>query len=391
MMDLLTRLYAVGLLVLLVAFQTSCKPVPPALTSAKAGSTAASAAQELDPEQLRLRIDKVLDWTLQNRKLNIQEHAAWQILHGSLAYGKVFPVEHQGEMIPVVDYLSQGGKMNGWTIERGNRLQSAEGEEGETPNYGMRAVVEPGSRTGQGHYDQWLAILSQCDLPPSTTFQVGPDTFTMAQFVQQVQLDTSRNTLNEFSWTLIGLTAYFPTDHTWTDSSGKTWTIADLVQIEVDQGLGEAACGGSHRLIGLTMALNRHKQQGRPVEGPWAAAEALIQERGVGNARKFQNPNGAFSANYFNRPGSSPDLAENLGTTGHTLEFLTLTLEEEQLREPWMLHAADYLCDLFERTEAVSLECGALYHAAHGLILYREKAFGPRAYSTTPEQVTQSE
>src|SRR5690606_12528566 len=131
--------------------------------------------------------------------------------------------------------------------------------------------------------------------------------------------------------------------NTWTDSSGKSWSIADLVQIEVDQGLEGAACGGSHRLIGLAMALNRHKKQGRAVEGPWAAAEKLIQEQGIANSRKFQNPNGVFSANYFSRPGSSPDLAENLGTSGHTLEFLTLALDDEQLREPFMMHAANYL------------------------------------------------
>lgn len=365
MLDLSKRLAFLFVIVLL----TSCRPVPPELSQT---ALPISASEHIDPSKLKERIDNVLDFTLQHRHLNTQDHAAWQILHGSLAYGRKFPVTHEGEEISVVDYLSQGGKMNGWTIERGNKLQSGEGEE---PKYGMRAVTEPGTRAGQGHFDQWLAILSQCDVPPEATFVVGPDTFTMTNFVQQVQLDISRNHLREFSWTLIGLTKYFPTDHSWTDSTGKAWSIADLAQIEVEQGLANGACGGTHRLIGLSMALNRRKQVGLPIDGPWAAAEQLIQQS-IEDARKFQNPNGALSVNYFARAGSSPDLAENLGTTGHTLEFLSISLDDQQLQEEWVRRAASYLCEVFERTEEVSLECGALYHAAHGLALYRNRAYG---------------
>jgi hypothetical protein len=37
-----------------------------------------------------------------------------------------------------------------------------------------------------------------------------------------------------------------------------------------------------------------------------------------------------------------------------------------------------FLCDQFKRTRPIDLECGALYHAAHGLQLYRARRFGPR-------------
>ena len=39
------------------------------------------------------------------------------------------------------------------------------------------------------------------------------------------------------------------------------------------------------------------------------------------------------------------------------------------------------MCDLFRKTEKLPLECGALYHAAHGLVLYRERVFGPHDWS----------
>ena len=43
-----------------------------------------------------------------------------------------------------------------------------------------------------------------------------------------------------------------------------------------------------------------------------------------------------------------------------------------------MRRAVGYMCRLLERTKHIDLECGALYHAAHGLVLYRAKVYGPR-------------
>jgi hypothetical protein len=117
------------------------------------------------------------------------------------------------------------------------------------------------------------------------------------------------------------------------------------------------------------------------VEGIWAEADQVIQQA-VADARRYQNPDGSFSTRYFASPGSSPDLAQNLGSTGHILEFLALSLADSELREPWVRRAAAYLCDLFRMTRDLPLECGALYHAAHGLVLYRERLFGARRYAT---------
>ena len=129
------------------------------------------------------------------------------------------------------------------------------------------------------------------------------------------------------------------------------------------------------------MALNRHLAAGGKIEGAWQLADDRIQEA-IGQARQYQNPDGSFSTNYFQRPGSSPDLAQNLGTTGHILEFLTLAMKDDQLDHPWIKRAVANMCDLFRRTRDVPLECGALYHAAHGLVLYRMRVFGPRSYAT---------
>jgi hypothetical protein len=329
-------------------------------------ATAVPVVAELPPaEELQGQLDEVLDATFQ-RRLSLDEHAAWQILHGALAYQRGFLVDKGGQMVSAVDHILEGGQMKGWTIEPGQR--------------GPRAILEAGSKTGQGHPDQWLAILAQCELEPTQTIQVDSRTYTMADFIAQVQWEVPRNVQREYSWTLIGLTSYLPTNAGWTAMDGKTWSIERLVEEEAAQELATSACGGTHRVIGLTMALNRHLDQGGTLEGAWLRADAVIQQA-IARARQMQNPDGSFSTHYFERPGNSPDLAQNLGTTGHILEFLTLALDEEELREPWVQRAVLNLCDLFRKTRDLPLECGALYHAAHGLVLYRTRVFGPKDYS----------
>jgi len=90
-------------------------------------------------------------------------------------------------------------------------------------------------------------------------------------------------------------------------------------------------------------------------------------------AKQLQNSDGSFSSNYFARSGVSADTANVLASTGHTLEFLALTLSAEELREPWILRAVNRLCSLLESSEDYPLECGALYHAVHGLQIFLER------------------
>ena len=237
---------------------------------------------------------------------------------------------------------------------------------------GLRAVLEPGTKTGQGHADQWLAILAQAGLSPEQTIAVPAGTFTIADLVRQVQRDVPRNVDREWSWTLIGLTSYLPTNATWEGGDEQTWSIERLVGEEASQPLESSACGGTHRLIGLSMALNRHLAQEGSLAGPWQDADRIIAEA-IARTEAYQDGSGAFSAHYFERPGITFDLAQALGTSGHTLELLALALPTARVGEPWVARGADYLCDLFDQTADYPLECGALYHALHGLAVYRQR------------------
>jgi len=364
------RAFLAGLLIILsTAGCGDVQEVPPQPDSLNSLPT-------VSDDEMRRQLDEVLEYTLRGRTLNTQDHAAWQILHGVLAYQREFPLRagRDRHTVQAVDYVLGGGEMDGWDMRPGDVLDS------NTQRRGLRAVLEPGSKAGQGHYDQWLAVLAQCGLSPEQEIRVADGTYSMADFVAQVQRDAPRNVDREWSWTLIGLTAYLSTSAKWTAGDGSQWSIEQLVQLEAEQEIAGSTCGGTHRLIGLAMALNRHLDQGGTLADPWTLADKKIKQ-GIETSRLLQNPDGSFSTNYFARGGRSPDVAEAIRTTGHTLEFLAIAMTDEQLAQPWVHRAALRLCDVFRKTKEMPLECGALYHAAHGLVLYRERRFGPRTYA----------
>jgi hypothetical protein len=356
----------------------------PALAALCGCSPSASKDLPLDPvaakadlppdDQILKKLDEALDLTYEKRHLSLKEHAAWQIVHGMLAFEQAFQVEDlSGQKVSALDYVLDGGAMKGWTMEPGIVLDEKTGRRG------LRAVVEAGTKAGQGHSDQWLGYLADCNLKPDQTIKWGDDTYTIEDFVIQVEHDVPQNVGREYSWTLMALTTYRPTTYEWTASDGKQWSIPQLVEIEAGYDLNASPCGGGHRLCGLTMALNRHIDQGGKIEGPWKLADDKIKDS-IEKARQFQNPDGALSSNYLQRPGKTTDIAISLGSSGHILEFLTLALNDEELREPWVKKAVLNMCALLKKTQDVPLECGALYHAAHGLVVYRERVFGPRTF-----------
>ena len=286
--------------------------------------------------------------------LNTDDHAAWQVMHGVLAYRDEFPLRQgrAGPTTPAVQYILNGGRLGGWDVHAGDVLDARTGRRG------LRATLERGSKVGQGHRDQWLAKLAQCGLPPEQSIRVGDADYAMADYVAQAQRDVWRNGEREWSWTLMALTCYLPSNAVWIAGDGKPWSMEQLVRLEAEQEIDNSTCGGTHRLIGLSMALNQRANQGGSLQGPWGLADQKIAHA-IRAARLLQNSDGSFSSNYFARGGRSPDLAETIRTSGHTLEFLATALTDRQLDEPWIRRAAVFLCDVLQKTKDVPLECGA--------------------------------
>ena len=354
------RTCSFGLLALLVVVCFgSCTKVEKPAADARVAS-AASTAMPSDA-QLKQRLDDVIIYTKTQRHLDTKVQAAWQIVHGALVFGRDFQVyDNNGELVSALDYLLGGGELKGWTMRPGD--------------HGVLAVIEAGTKTGQGHPDQWLGYLSQCGLQPDEPLKVGGRDYHISDLITQAQWDIYEGM--EATWTLMAFCTYLPLDAKWKAKDGSTWTIERIVAMEAKQDLGLSACGGSHRLYGLSVALNRHLKEGGKLTGAWKEADKVIQDS-ISKAREYQQPDGGFSTNFFSRAASSPDLALRINTTGHTLEFLTLALGDEEISKPWVKRAVNYLVDVLDRTKKADLECGSLYHAVHGLALYRLRQFGP--------------
>jgi hypothetical protein len=315
-------------------------------------------------EALRDRVDQAVKFTYTNRHLNTKDQAAWQIVHGALAYGRPFQIYHDGQLVSAIDYLLAGGQLRGWVLRKGD--------------HGLETLVEPGSKMGQGHEDQWLGYLSQCGLAKDQPIKLGSETYTVNDLITQAQWDVYDGM--EATWTLMAFNTYLPLDAEWTAKDGSKWNIERLMRIETAQNLADSACGGTHRLYALTKARNRFLEEGGKLgdnsDGTWEQADKKIRDA-VTAARAFQQPDGSFSTNYFTRAAASAEIDARISTTGHVLEFLMVALDDDQIREPWVTRAVAHLVDCLEKTKDFDLECGALYHAAHALRLYRERRFGP--------------
>ena len=320
-------------------------------------------------ESVRTKIEHTLAFNLKHRILAKGRNGAWQVIHGAVAYGDQLPLEVDGKSVPAIEYLFNDGSLEGWDVQPGPKLPV-------TQKPGVIAHVEPGSFTGQGHTDQWLGYFSQIPLSLDRKLIIQGQQFELMDLARQAQFDVPNNKTLEYSWTLIALTNYFPTELMWKGSDGNNWELEALVRFESQQDLGESACGGMHRLMGLAHAVRFRQRLNGSMDLGWAMAKKVVDDS-IDAARRFQNSDGSFSTNYTARGGNSGDLSVSISATGHTLEFLAYALDEKELQKEWMEKAVSRMCDMLKATEEIDLECGGIYHAIAGLKLYHSRRYRP--------------
>lgn len=353
-----------------------------ALVTAAAPSNSPSNSPA-EPPEVHVWVQQVLQANLDNRVLSTDVNAAWQIMHGVLAYGRDLTIHTPTGRQPAVTYLLGGGAARGFELTGGQWFDIPADQNAADQNAadqkaaggrrrGLVAVLDPGAKIGQGHRDQWLAYMARCGLRDDDEVVTRDGPLSIAGWIEQIQWDVPLNFEQEFSWTLTALVTHRPTTARWVARDGRHYSIESLLESELRQLSPSSACGGSHRLFAIANSLNRHRQAGHPITGVWAEADHLVQAA-IAQTRAFQNADGSFSSHYFERPGWSLDLSAALGTTGHVFEFLAIALGDHELQSPWMQRAARFLCRTLEQTAELDLECGALYHALSGLSIYHER------------------
>jgi hypothetical protein len=354
----------------------TCAPVEP--TGTKDGDASTSPTDKTTPEStksipsyalsgLRPRIEAAIDQV--RRRDVLTNNGFWTIFHAILGMGPgtklLDPITKA--QVNALDYICSGGKV------RDMRFFPTK--------HGLDVQTGP-TFTGQGHQDQYVAEMAQWGIAADRKFVVEGKDYTYMDFVRHTQMRASVTSNQELSWAIVVIGQYLGTDVAWTNESGEKLKFEDIVSYELKASVDDAACGGTHRLFGLSWVYHLHLAKGGKTAGVWqeiADKTKLFRDF----ARKYQNADGSFSTNFFRAPGNEDDPDRRINTTGHILEWLSLALPDAELKEQWIQDAANRLALMILDQSSESIDGGSLYHAVHGLLLYYARVYdretlGPR-------------
>lgn len=320
-----------------------------------AGTPTAAAPDLLDA--LLKQVDEAVDVN-SRRYLVANSHSPWQIFHGILALRQNFQVKLGDQKVSAIDWVATA--------------------EPKFDNEPLIILTEHGANfhpftrpyAFQGHPGQFLALLTPSNLPLEYKFQAGGKDITITDMLRDTMMNV--NNQEEVTWVLWSLNHYLKSDASWVNKFGQPWSIEQLVQVESQAIVENAACGGNHGLFALSRALDKYLKAGQPLRGAWLQADMKIK-RYTEISRSLQNRDGSFSANFYKGPEFSNDINTRLNSTGHTLEFLAASLPDARLREPWMQSAVQVLSHDLIQHKHQPVDCGPLYHSLNSLIIYRDR------------------
>lgn len=335
---------------------------PPAATSAPAAAAALATPPPVVPGSLKARIEAAIEQA-RHRDL-LTTNGFWTVFHGMVGLGPSVTLLNPEtcQRVNALDYICQGQPIRGMRFLR--------------TDTGIDVQTGP-TFVGQGHQDQFIAELAQWGMPADRVFMVDGERHTYMDFVRHAQARARVTTDQELSWTILVVGQYLGTDISWTNSAGEPLRFEDLLLYELAAPVEQGACGGTHRLFDMNWVYYLHLRRGGKTEGTWQQlVNKLARYREL--ARKYQNPDGSFSTDFFRGPANASDRQLRMNTTGHIFEWLALSLPRSELGQPWVQSAANNLTMQFLDIQDAPMEGGTLYHAIHGLILYYARVFDRR-------------
>lgn len=320
-----------------------------------------AASREHSPEALALRaqIRRGLAYYLLERPESSAERSPWGVMHAIVGFGVDTPLQVGAQQVNAIGWLCWNQPCNGLQL-----FSAGRGE----------LVVHWGPGY-QGHAGQFLMIMAYARVPQNYGLKIDGRDFTIADVVQHEQLTCQAGT--ELSFKLLALVHYLGPDATWQNQAGELWSIERLIAEELKQPVIGTACGGTHRMCGFGYAVRKRELRAQPMTGDWARAQKFVREY-VDYTYKLQNSDGSFSSNWFEGRGDWGGADRKINTTGHTLEWLLMSLPDDQLADPRLVRAVQFLTNLLWDNRSRKWEIGPQGHALHALVLYDERVFGSR-------------
>lgn len=307
------------------------------------------------------------------RYQNTRDNNPWEVMHTIIAYGvntQLFRGGPQGQPVNAVGWMCYN-----YPCANQQMLLIDHGKVTAKRGVGV-----------QGHAGQFLAILAQSHVKSDYPLLVSGKEFTLVDLIEHEKETCVAG--EELTFKLISLMHYLDSDATWHTRDGQEWSIQRLIREELKQPIRGAACGGTHRLMGFSYAINKRLQRGKPLEGEFVRANQFIQ-----GYHKYtfslQNPDGTFSTEWFVRRGNDPSIDRRLKTSGHILEWISFSLTDNELRDPRMIKAADAVASLLLKHDKHVWEIGPLGHGLHALAMYYDRVY--KGSITTPPQTIATE
>lgn len=345
------------------------RTTPPAAATPVPSSNSAAVRRPMPPQVRGLRepLERCLKQHEQIR-LNTKDDGCWSIMHSFLGWGPTTEIHvggPRGTRVNAIQWLTQNQPCMGRPLFylTEDRLRGREG---------------PGF---QGHPAQFLAMLAQTGIDSTYPIKVGGRSFTVTDLVSEEQKTCFQDT--ELTFKLIGLSHYVSTDAEWQNERNETWNFPRIVQIELAQPVNGAACGGTHRLMGLTFSLAKRKREGLAIDGHWWRAQKYIEDYQK-YVLTLQNRDGSFSSDWFKKKSDWGDMDRRLQTTGHMLEWLVYSLPDESLYHPQVVSAVNYLTTVLTQHRFHEWEVGPKGHAIRALRLYYTRLFQTSSEAASP-------
>jgi hypothetical protein len=283
-------------------------------------------------------------------------------MHGFIAFG--IPTQLRvggpaGTPVNSIGWMNSGGRCRGQVM-----LVATDGHPTALLGVGV-----------QGHSAQYLAILAQCRVSRHSPVTLQSQSFTVADLIEEEKLACKAGT--ELTFALISLAHYLPTDAEWTSRDGDAWSLARLMEEEIEQPIRGAACGGTHRLFGLAYGCQRRLRATGRLDGVYLRADKYVRDYQALALGKLQNRDGSFSTEWFKYPADrDDDIDRKVQTTGHILEWLVASLDQQELYSPRVLAAVEFLNAALAREPGRDWKLGPLGHALHALNIYQERVWG---------------
>jgi hypothetical protein len=234
---------------------------------------------------------------------------------------------------------------------------------------------------------QLLATLAFARVQANYPLRAESTVRTVADLVESEKLGCREG--SDLSLKLVGL-AYFAEEGEWKNDAGEEWSVEKIVRAELNRTALNASESGLNRLLGLAYANYRRVKRNQPLDGQYSRAEKYLAD-----FHKFafnvQNADGSWGY-YLAARGSSKDPLASLRSSAYVLEWLALSLPEEQLGDTRVAAAVNYVVQGIntQRNRAAptlpSREINSIARALHGLSIYDDRFYANAAEDKPPAE-----